>query len=410
MHRIEPLCVAAIVLQFCRPNTGLADQPTPPDQKSFDVAEIERQRILGKASDYSNAEPITVTSDTCQRSQGGRHDFYSEGEYWWPNPNDPDGKYIRRDGETNPANFVAHRKAMIRLSDIIGTLVSAYLITGEQAYAGQAVKHLKAWFVTENTRMHPSLLYGQAIKGKHSGRSIGVIDTIHLVEVARGIKLLANESLAQSGVFKREDQESVKSWFAEYLSWINTHEYGLTEKQHPNNHGVCWSLQAAAFADLTGDRETLGWVRNQFKTVYLTEMMNNEGGFPKELERTKPYGYSLFVIDAMAGVAFLASTDEDNLWTFELSDGRGMRLGMKFIVPFIADKSAWPYEPDVQYWDEWPVRHPSLLTGGTELEEPGYIDTWRTLRADPTTFEVIRNLPIRHPMLWYPPSQTPDNS
>ena len=36
----------------------------------------------------------------------------------------------------------------------------------------------------------------------------------------------------------------------DYLTWINTHPYGQKEKVHPNNHGVCWSMQAAAFADL----------------------------------------------------------------------------------------------------------------------------------------------------------------
>ena len=54
---------------------------------------------------------------------------------------------------------------MIRLSDLIGTLVSAYLITAEEKYAGHASLHLKAWFVEEKTKMRPSLLYGLAIQG-----------------------------------------------------------------------------------------------------------------------------------------------------------------------------------------------------------------------------------------------------
>lgn len=368
---------------------------------AFDLIEVERDRILEKAEEYLGAEPETVASNVCERSEGTPHDFYSEGDYWWPNPEDPDGAYIRRDGETNPANFVAHRKAMVQFSDIIGTLTSAYIIVGKddskqaEQYAAAAVRHLKAWFVDGKTRMNPSLLYGQAIKGKHSGRSIGIIDTIHLCEVARGAKILG-----QSNSFAPKDFAAVKQWFADYLNWINSHEYGLKEKLHHNNHGVCWSLQAAAFADLVGDEEVLAWVRNQFKTVYLAEMMNDEGGFPEELARTKPYGYSLFVIDAMAGLAQIASTDQDNLWAFELPDKRGMKLGMQFIVPFIKDKSKWKLPPDVQYWDEWPVRHPSLLLGGIHLDKAYYVRAWQRLEADPKTFEVLRNLPLRHPLLW----------
>ena len=362
---------------------------------NVNIVEIETPRILKKAAGYLRQAPRTVTADKCERSAGGLHDYYSEGDYWWPDPKKPNRPYIRRDGKTNPDNFIAHRKSMIRLSDIIGTLTSAYLITNDEKYATHAVAHLKAWFVDAKTRMNPSLLYGQAIKGRHTGRSIGIIDTLHLVEVARGAKLLCD-----SPSFSTSDQTAVKAWFGEYLTWINTHSYGKTEKKHPNNHGVCWSLQAAAFADLVGDDKTLAWIRNQFKTVYLKKMMDNKGGFPAELRRTKPYGYSLFVIDAMAGVAQIASTPKDDLWTFQLPDGRGMKMGMAFIVPYIKDKKSWPRKPDVMYWDEWPVRHPSLLFAGVKFENADYISTWRKLQADPKTFEVLRNLPLRHPLLW----------
>jgi hypothetical protein len=296
---------------------------------------------------------------------------------------------------TNPGNFVAHRRAMVRLSEIIGTLTSAYIITGESKYASHALAHLNAWFVDEPTRMNPSLLYGQAIMGRYTGRSIGVIDTIHLTEVARGAKILG-----ERGALPASDFETIKGWFSQYLDWLVTHPYGQRERNHPNNHGVCWSMQAAAFADLVGREAELSWIRNQFKTVYLTEMMADDGGFPKELARTKPYGYSLFVLDAMAGVAQIASTGEDDLWTYELPDGRGLRKGLTFLYPYMKDKSSWPYAEDVLYWDEWPVRHPSLLFAGLHFEETSYLKLWERLEPDPKTPEVIRNLPLRHPLLW----------
>lgn len=364
-------------------------------ETDFDILAIERNRVLEKAERYLNESPRTVTADLCERSRGGPHDYFSEGDYWWPDPKDPDGPYIWRDGMSNPENFIAHRRSMIRLSEIIGTLTSAYLITNGEKYSAHAVSHLKAWFVDEETRMNPSMLYAQAIKGRYSGRSTGLIDTIHLVEVARGTKLLC-----ASAEFTESDQAAVKAWFREYLSWLNNHKYGKKEKAHPNNHGVCWSLQASAFADLLGDGTQLEWVRKQFKTVYLKKMMDENGGFPAELGRSKPYGYSLFVIDAMAGVAQIASTREDDLWTYRLPDGRGMKKGLAFIFPYIRDKSSWPLEPDAMYWDEWPVRLPSLLFAGVKFDNQDYLRTWESLEADPQTFEVLRNLPLRHPLLW----------
>src|SRR5690349_8075093 len=58
-------------------------------------------------------QPVTITSKQSERSAGGKHDFYSEGDYWWPDSSNLSGPYVQRDGLTNPQNFTAHRLAMI---------------------------------------------------------------------------------------------------------------------------------------------------------------------------------------------------------------------------------------------------------------------------------------------------------
>ena len=73
---------------------------------------------------------------------------------------------------------------------------------------------------------------------------------------------------------------------------------------------------------------------------------------------------------------------------------------MAFLYPYIKEKSTWPFPQDVMYFDRWPVRHPSLLFAGLALGEGRYLDLWSALDPSPATEEVIRNLPIRHPLLW----------
>mgnify|MGYP007000178686 len=68
--------------------------------------------------------------------------------------------------------------------------------------------------------------------------------------------------------------------------------------------------------------------------------------------------------------------------------------------PYIVNKETWPYEPDVMYWKEWPVRHPSLLFSGIRMNQNAYLEIWKKLEPDPKTYEVLRNLPLRHPLLW----------
>ncbi len=47
--------------------------------------------------------------------------------------------------------------------------------------------------------MAPHLRYAQAIHGRFTGRGIGIIDTIHLVEVARAIEGLKRAQSAVPG-------------------------------------------------------------------------------------------------------------------------------------------------------------------------------------------------------------------
>src|SRR5215469_16980528 len=83
--------------------------------ESFDIVAIERPRVLQGAAKYLKEAPVTVTASSSPRSAGGKHDYFSEGDYWWPDPNNPDGPYIQRDGMSNPDNFNDHRLALIRL-------------------------------------------------------------------------------------------------------------------------------------------------------------------------------------------------------------------------------------------------------------------------------------------------------
>ena len=129
--------------------------------------------------------------------------------------------------------------------------------------------------------------------------------------------------------------------------------------------------------------------------------MAADGSFPRELGRTKPYGYSLFNLEAMATICQILSTPEDDLWAFELPDGRGMRRAMAYMVPYIRDKKSWPKPPDVMYDANWPMRQASLLFAGVALKQPDYIDLWSSLPADSDVEEVIRNFFVRQPTLWF---------
>src|SRR5438876_3388143 len=296
---------------------------------------------------------------------------------------------------SNPNNYIEHRRYLMRLSVQAPALGAAWKLTKDKRYAQHAATHLRAWFLDERTRMNPNLQFAQAIHGRVTGRGTGIIDTIHLVEVARAIEVMEG-----SGALSVNELKGIKQWFADYLQWMTTHQYGIDEREAKNNHGTCWVMQVAEFARLTNNQQLLAFCRDRFKTVLLPNQMAADGSFPQELRRTKPYGYSLFNLEAMATICQLLSTPQDNLFTFQTTDGRGFRRAMEFMTPFIANKKSWALKPDVMYDDQWPMRQNSLLFAGIAFNRRDYIELWKKLPADSNVEEVIRNFFIRQPVLW----------
>lgn len=363
-----------------------------------DLERIERPRVLAAADRYLAEKPVTITAYPAPRSAGGRHDYFSEGDYWWPDPKNPDGPYIQRDGQTNPDNFDLHRQALRRFSQVVPALVAAFELTGDRRgakYARGAVAHLKAWFADTTTRMNPSLLYAQAIHGRATGRGIGIIDGLHLVEVAQ-----ATSELERRGALTGPDRAAIDGWFRAYLDWITTHPFGAAERDNGNNHSTAWAVQVAEIARLLGDTARMAFARDFYKKTLLPKQMAADGSFPKELARTKPYSYSLFNLDLFADLAWILSTPAGDLWAYTTPDGRGLRKALEYMAPYIADKSKWPKPPDVQYFDRWPMRQVALLFGGIAYGDPDLLALWKRLPADSEVDEVVRNFPIRQPLLW----------
>ena len=122
----------------------------------LDLRKIERARVLAAAEAYLTELPVTVTATSSARSAGGPHDYFSEADYWWPDPQSPGGPYVQRDGLSNPDNFDGHRQALRRLSLQVPALAAAFRLTGEARYATHAGRHLRAWFVDEARRWRPA--------------------------------------------------------------------------------------------------------------------------------------------------------------------------------------------------------------------------------------------------------------
>jgi hypothetical protein len=381
-----------------------------------DVAVIDRERILAQAAKYVGMAPVTVTSLPCARSPGGAHDYFSEAVA----EVDPDAAPVAAPA-TPP--FTAQRDALFAMGLAVPGLAAAYVLTKEVRYAEAAAGHLRAWFVTPETRMTPAMDYGSVLVGvgagagvggraesgrAESGRPEGILETLPLVEVAK-----AAPFVEAAGVLSDAELAGVKGWFAAYLKWLTAPQdsgprLAALARDRKDRNGSSWMLQVAAYtflsvADASGpanESSAATELRHRFRTVMLRAQMKADGTFPNELRTAYPYRNSLENLDLFAGICQLLTTRFESVWEYQLEDGPGMRSAIAYHFPFIKDRHLWPFRADVSHFSELPGRRESLLLCARAYQRPEYAALWKELKPDPADAEILRSVPMHQPLLW----------
>src|ERR1044072_7492783 len=85
----------------------LAAAPAAAQLDSAALVRLERPRVVAAAERYLREAPVTITAFPPPRSAGGPHDFYSEGDYWWPDPRSPPKPHPPGAGQSHTANTFA---------------------------------------------------------------------------------------------------------------------------------------------------------------------------------------------------------------------------------------------------------------------------------------------------------------
>jgi hypothetical protein len=294
------------------------------------------EKVRRNADAALQAGPWSVTNHRPDGVKAGPNDYYSEGPYWWPDPKNPNGPYVRKDGERNPNRFMGNR------SDL-GDMCAAVLSLGMGAYfladkrcAEHAAKVLSVWFVDAQTRMNPNLEFGQAVRGINSGRGTGIIDTVSLIHAAQGVSLLEQEGWLGRGV-----AEGVRSWFADYLKWMTTSAKGLDEKKATNNHATWWTAQVSAFAALAEDRAAQSMAWDRYRNYLVPTEVEADGSCPREEARTNSLGYSTMNLDGFSVLCRIAETNGVNLWRYRTPKGIGIEKAFYYLMPYVLHPDTW---------------------------------------------------------------------
>jgi len=285
-------------------------------------------------------KPTSVMDKTITPPSGDKHDYMSQAPYWWPDPQKPDGKpYIRKDGQRNPEiNRLPDHDNLGQLTSAVATLGLAYRLHNMPAYAEHAARLTRTWFLDPATRMNPHLKFGQGIPGINEGRGIGIIETRGLPDLLDGIVLISS-----SGAWTKTDEAGLQAWMRDYVAWLTTSTYGQEESKNGNNHETWYDVQVASLALYTGQRD-LARRTLEGSRARIDRQFEPDGRQPRELERTRSFDYSEFNLTAFFNLAVLGDRLGVDLWNYRSADGRSLRRGLDFLVPYAAGEKKWDFD------------------------------------------------------------------
>lgn len=330
-----------------------------------------REALQQAADNWLTQGPWSVMDHPSPAVSGNPHDYFSEGPYWWPDPDNPGAPYIRRDGEVNPERFVDHHQDINRLFQSVTILSLAAYTLDEPRYAQHAAGLLRVWCVDPETRMNPHLEYAQAIRGRTDGRGIGIIDIRRQVELMQGLVFLD-----RTGLWPPEERDAVREWFSELLHWLTTSPKGLDEKNHYNNHAVWWCAQVAALAHYLDRPEILQDVWNHTRDVMIPSQITEEGAMPHELKRTRSMSYTIMNLNGFACIARMARLDGTDIWNHRAFGTTGLQSAIGFVVPHMRDFSGWEHE-QIRPWV--PRQQAFLLLSAVDCEREEWLNEFDEL-------------------------------
>jgi len=294
--------------------------------------------LRAQADDALRLEPRSVMDKALTAASGDRHDYFSFGPYWWPDPSKPDGlPYIRRDGETNPkARQGTDRPTAQVMGEAFEALALAYHFTGHEPYADHAARLLRTWFLDPATRMNPHLQHAQAIPGINDGRGIGIIEGRYLLYFTE-----AQPFLFDSPAWTKADERGYRQWRESFLHWLLTSDNGRDEADELNNHGTWYDIQVVELHLSLGHADEARSYVEKALAHRIATQIEPDGRQPYELARTRSFNYCALNLAGLLRLAVLAENVGVDAWGVRTADGRSLAKAVEFLAPYADAGKEW---------------------------------------------------------------------
>lgn len=289
-----------------------------------------------KADKSLNTKPVYITDFV--RDDIPLRNYYSIGLYYHPNPETENGlPWVSSDGIVNPASDLGPKRELRKITQNVFILaVAGYFI--DKKYGLHAMNLLKNWFLDKNNGMNPNLENAQMVPGINLGRRAGVIDSHVWINIIIALDFL------EKTVEDKQFFSGMRNWFAKYVNWLLLSERGKDALSIGNNISSWCVAQILAFSIFSKQRPEYINICKQFFKKFISEQMDDNGCFIKEISRTRSLHYSLFNLQALTIIAELLYRHDENLYNWHDGNGHCLQKAFDFLTPFLSREKTWPYQ------------------------------------------------------------------
>jgi unsaturated chondroitin disaccharide hydrolase len=289
-----------------------------------EIEPVYKNHILLEADKALDSKLVSIThNEWKQKFNVSPNEYVSLSTYYWPDPNNPNCKYIKKPEINNDKYKYSDRKYIDIILNKIQYLALAYKISNNQAYADKGIKFIKCFFLNSKTHMIPRLSHSGIIikdQSKNSFTTHGcIIDTNSFCILGDLVEIIFNGSESDT----TRSKNAMMLWFKNMSDWFLYSDYGIKAQARTNNWLTSYYVQVLSYLYASGQTESCkNILENNFERI-LTTQIEHDGTQPYEQTRDNPIHYSNYNLHLLTRLALIGKKYNIDIWSYKNSSGKG---------------------------------------------------------------------------------------
>jgi hypothetical protein len=283
-----------------------------------EIESAYKNHILLEADKALDSKSVSIVHNKWKKQFNvSPNEYVSLSTYYWPDPDNPNGKYIKKLKINNKKYKYSDRKYIDIILNKIQCLALAYKLSSNEAYADKGIKLIKCFFLNSKTHMIPRLSHSGIIvedQSKNSFTTHGcIVDTNSFYILGDLTEILLDTT----------SKNAMMLWFKNISDWFLYSDYGLKSKIKTNNWLTSYYVQVLSYLYASGQTELCKKIlEDNFEKILITQI-ESDGTQPHEQSRDCPIHYSNYNLHLLTRLALIGQKYDINIWSYKHSSGKG---------------------------------------------------------------------------------------